>query len=94
MILTSLVLYFTPCVRVIKDDDVVVVRTGPPDRVGNCALVNLTVGTLEVGCTPGNNGGMPQHFVARVYAAPTHTLLATLREDKTPRYSVQKETVK
>ncbi|XP_042233693.1 hemicentin-2-like isoform X1 [Homarus americanus] len=64
-----------------------VVEAGPPERVGNCVLVNLTVGSLEVGCTPGNDGGLPQRFVARVYAAPTHALLATLEED-TPRFHV------
>ncbi|KAG7154808.1 Contactin-5-like 2, partial [Homarus americanus] len=60
----------------------------PPERVGNCVLVNLTVGTLEVGCTPGNDGGLPQRFVARVYASPTHTLLATLEEEE-PRFHVE-----
>lgn len=49
--------------------------------------MNLTVGTLEVGCTPGNDGGMPQRFVARVYAAPTQALLATL-EESSPRFHV------
>ncbi|KAK7001259.1 hypothetical protein SK128_004592, partial [Halocaridina rubra] len=64
-----------------------VVEAGPPERVGNCVLVNLTVGTLEVECTPGNNGGLPQRFIARVFAAPTHTLLVTLEED-VPRFHV------
>ncbi|XP_050721935.1 nephrin-like [Eriocheir sinensis] len=64
-----------------------VVEAGPPERVANCVLVNLTVGTLEVGCTPGNDGGMPQRFVARVYAAPTQALLATL-EESSPRFHV------
>ncbi|XP_066942556.1 nephrin-like [Macrobrachium rosenbergii] len=65
-----------------------VVEAGPPERVGNCVLVNLTVGTLEVECTAGNDGGLPQRFVARVYAAPTHTLLVTL-EEETPRFHVE-----
>ncbi|XP_047492059.1 nephrin-like [Penaeus chinensis] len=64
-----------------------VVEAGPPERVGNCMLVNLTVSTLEVECTPGSDGGLQQKFVARVYAAPTHTLVATLEED-TPRFCV------
>ena len=51
-------------------------------------LVNLTVGTLEVGCTPGNDGGLPQYFVARVYTSPTHILLATLQEQE-PRFHVE-----
>ncbi|XP_069936036.1 uncharacterized protein [Cherax quadricarinatus] len=62
--------------------------SGPPERVGNCVLVNLTVASLEVGCTAGNDGGLPQRFIARVYAAPTHTLLATLEEEHTPRFHV------
>ncbi|XP_069170194.1 protein turtle homolog B [Procambarus clarkii] len=65
-----------------------VIEAGPPERVGNCILVNLTVGTLEVGCTPGNDGGLPQRFVARVYTSPTHTLLATMEEDD-PRFHVE-----
>ncbi|XP_050687066.1 nephrin-like [Eriocheir sinensis] len=65
-----------------------VVEAGPPERVGNCKLVNLTVGTLEVGCTPGNDGGLPQYFVARVFASPKHILLATLRE-REPRFHVE-----
>lgn len=65
-----------------------VVEAGPPERVANCVLVNLTVGTLEVGCTPGNDGGLPQYFVARVYTSPTHILLATLQEQE-PRFHVE-----
>ncbi|XP_069936889.1 nephrin-like [Cherax quadricarinatus] len=65
-----------------------VIEAGPPERVGNCVLVNLTVASLEVGCTAGNDGGLPQRFIARVYAAPTHTLLATLEEEHTPRFHV------
>ncbi|XP_069943893.1 protein turtle homolog A isoform X2 [Cherax quadricarinatus] len=64
-----------------------IVEAGPPEPVGNCVLVNLTVGSLEVGCTPGSDGGLPQRFVARVYASPTHTLVATLQEDA-PRFHV------
>ncbi|KAK4309229.1 hypothetical protein Pmani_019125, partial [Petrolisthes manimaculis] len=64
-----------------------VVEAGPPERVGSCVLVNLTLGTLEVGCTAGSDGGLRQRFVARVYAAPTHTLLVTLEEDE-PRFHV------
>ncbi|KAK4310318.1 hypothetical protein Pmani_018136 [Petrolisthes manimaculis] len=64
-----------------------VVEAGPPERVTNCVLVNLTVGTLEVECMSGSDGGKPQHFVARVFAAPTHTLIATLQEP-TPRFHV------
>ena len=45
------------------------------------------MGTLEVGCTPGNDGGLPQYFVARVYTSPTHILLATLQEQE-PRFHV------
>ncbi|XP_071531182.1 LOW QUALITY PROTEIN: protein turtle homolog B-like [Panulirus ornatus] len=66
----------------------IVVEAGPPERVANCVLMNLTMGTLEVGCTPGNDGGLPQRFVARVYAAPTHTLLATMEEED-PRFHVE-----
>lgn len=52
-------------------------------------LVNLTVGTLEVSCKPGNDGGLKQHWVAKVYAAATHRLLTTLREEEQPRFHVE-----
>lgn len=61
--------------------------TGPPDNVGNCDLLNLTVASLEVACTAGRDGGRPQWFVAQVYEPTTHRLLATL-EEATPRFRV------
>ena len=53
----------------------------------NCVLVNLTITSLEVGCTAGRDGGRQQWFKAQVYAATTHRLLATL-EETTPRFRV------
>ncbi|XP_042859977.1 nephrin-like [Penaeus japonicus] len=58
-----------------------VVEAGPPESVANCTLVNLTVETLEVKCTPGSDGGLPQRFEARVFASPTNTLVTTMVED-------------
>ncbi|KAG7176817.1 putative Immunoglobulin domain-containing protein 2 [Homarus americanus] len=60
---------------------------GPPERVEDCELVNHTGGTLEVVCSPGGDGGLPQWFVGRVYDASTHTLLDTLEESH-PRFQV------
>ena len=43
---------------------------------------------LEVRCSPGSsNGGSSQRFVAKVFAASTHTLLAELKR-KIPRFHV------
>ncbi|XP_050688401.1 hemicentin-2-like isoform X2 [Eriocheir sinensis] len=64
-----------------------VIEAGPPDNVGNCDLLNLTVASLEVACTAGRDGGRPQWFVAQVYEPTTHRLLATL-EEATPRFRV------
>ncbi|XP_042229711.1 nephrin-like [Homarus americanus] len=64
-----------------------VLEAGPPERVEDCELVNHTGGTLEVVCSPGGDGGLPQWFVGRVYDASTHTLLDTLEESH-PRFQV------
>ncbi|XP_069177783.1 synaptogenesis protein syg-2-like [Procambarus clarkii] len=64
-----------------------VLEAGPPERVEACQLVNHTGGTLEVRCSPGGDGGLPQWFVGRVFDANTHTLLVTLEED-VPRFQV------
>ena len=53
----------------------------------DCNLVNHTQGTLEVSCQPGSDGGSPQRFVAKVFASPTETVLATLEADS-PRFQV------
>ncbi|XP_050724669.1 hemicentin-2-like isoform X2 [Eriocheir sinensis] len=64
-----------------------VLEAGPPERVENCDLVNLTGGTLEVQCSPGHDGGLQQWFIGRVYEAASHKLLATL-EEKTPKFKM------
>ena len=50
-------------------------------------LVNHTLGTLEVRCSPGGDGGSPQRFVAKVFASPTNTQLAKL-EALQPKFHV------
>ncbi|XP_063880551.1 nephrin-like [Scylla paramamosain] len=62
-------------------------HVGPPERVESCDLVNLTGGTLEVKCSPGHDGGLPQWFIGRVYDAISHKLLATM-EETTPRFQM------
>nr|XP_045594080.1 uncharacterized protein LOC123755425 [Procambarus clarkii] len=64
-----------------------VLEAGPPERVEACQLVNHTGGTLEVRCSPGSDGGLPQWFVGRVFDANTHKLLVTL-EEAVPRFQV------
>ncbi|XP_047738172.1 uncharacterized protein LOC125178462, partial [Hyalella azteca] len=64
-----------------------VVEAGPPESVRDCMLVNHTLGALEVRCAPGGDGGSPQRFVAKVFASPTHTQLATL-EASLPKFHV------
>ncbi|CAL4119789.1 unnamed protein product, partial [Meganyctiphanes norvegica] len=69
-----------------------VVEAGPPERVRNCRLENHTVGTLEVHCEAGSNGGLVQTFIARVYAALSQTLLATLEASDKPSFHLQELT--
>ena len=58
---------------------------GPPERVKNCVLVNHTVGSLEVRCSPGRNGGSTQKFLAKVFSSAEKTPLTELRSHK-PRF--------
>ncbi|XP_066948944.1 kin of IRRE-like protein 2 isoform X2 [Macrobrachium rosenbergii] len=64
-----------------------VVEAGPPESVTDCDLVNHTGGSLEVLCTPGEDGGLPQWFEGRVYSSPSYKLLVML-EESTPRFHV------
>ncbi|XP_071527602.1 neural cell adhesion molecule 1-like isoform X2 [Panulirus ornatus] len=64
-----------------------VIEAGPPEHVEDCELVNHTGGRLEVRCSPGSDGGLPQWFVGKVYDAATHSLLVTIKET-VPRFQV------
>ncbi|XP_076065557.1 nephrin-like isoform X2 [Oratosquilla oratoria] len=64
-----------------------VTEAGPPEPVRNCVLMNQTMGSLEVKCTEGEDGGLEQRFVANVYNARTHELQATLNA-LSPRFHV------
>ena len=61
--------------------------SGPPESVRDCMLVNHTVGTLEVRCAPGGDGGSPQRFVARVFDSLTNKKFAKL-EALQPKFHV------
>ncbi|XP_047105067.1 neural cell adhesion molecule 2-like [Schistocerca piceifrons] len=47
-----------------------VVAAGRPFPVRNCSLWNQTASSVEVVCQPGFDGGLPQHFVLELHAAP------------------------
>lgn len=42
-------------------------HTGPPESLQNCTVVNHTENTIQVECTEGYNGGLPQVFTIEVY---------------------------
>ncbi|XP_068239987.1 neural cell adhesion molecule 1-like [Palaemon carinicauda] len=64
-----------------------VVEAGPPESVTDCDLVNHTGGSLEVLCSPGEDGGLTQWFEGRVYSSPSYKLLFML-EESTPKFHV------
>lgn len=43
------------------------IPAGPPDPPRNCSIANQTNEALVVECTPGFDGGLPQHFVMEAW---------------------------
>ncbi|KAG0718039.1 Nephrin [Chionoecetes opilio] len=43
------------------------IPAGPPDPPRNCSIANQTSEALVVECTPGFDGGLPQHFVMEAW---------------------------
>lgn len=43
-----------------------IVPAGKPDAVSNCSCVNTSSDSVEIACTPGYDGGLPQHFLIEV----------------------------
>ncbi|GBP20622.1 Nephrin [Eumeta japonica] len=50
-----------------------VVAAGRPHAPRNCSLANHTADSVEVGCTPGFDGGLPQVFLLEVYTPGSGT---------------------
>ncbi|XP_045133335.1 nephrin-like [Portunus trituberculatus] len=51
-----------------KDPCVIhLIPAGPPDPPRNCSIANQTSEALVVECTPGFDGGLPQHFVMEAW---------------------------
>ncbi|KAK8403324.1 hypothetical protein O3P69_000444 [Scylla paramamosain] len=57
------------------------VTAGPPERVTNCSVFNVTSHTAEVSCSPGFNGGLPQSFLHQVRVADTGQVLYNVTSD-------------
>ncbi|XP_045111942.1 nephrin-like isoform X2 [Portunus trituberculatus] len=58
------------------------VTAGPPERVTNCSVFNVTSHTAEVSCSPGFNGGLPQSFLHQVRVADTGQVLYNVTSDE------------
>ncbi|XP_066997421.2 nephrin-like [Anabrus simplex] len=48
-----------------------IVPAGKPDPPRNCILMNRTTNSLQVSCSRGFDGGLPQEFTMELYAAST-----------------------
>lgn len=61
---------------------------GKPGPLRNCSLFNQTGDSLEVECTPGFDGGLPQKFVLEVYEALSMQLRLNLSNEVAPAFRV------
>ncbi|XP_071528017.1 neural cell adhesion molecule 2-like isoform X2 [Panulirus ornatus] len=55
-----------------------VVSAGPPERVTNCSVFNVTSHTAGVTCLPGFNGGLSQRFLHQIRLASSGELMFNL----------------
>ncbi|CAG9837594.1 unnamed protein product [Diabrotica balteata] len=55
-----------------------IIPAGKPDPPYNCTIVNMTNESLEVECTDGFDGGLPQHFILEVYDSGNGLSLANV----------------
>ncbi|KAF2351108.1 Fibronectin type III [Trinorchestia longiramus] len=51
---------------------------GPPDPVHNCSQFNLSATDVNVRCSPGFDGGLPQTFIMELYDEQTGRLVANV----------------
>ncbi|KAA0193396.1 hypothetical protein HAZT_HAZT003192 [Hyalella azteca] len=51
---------------------------GPPDPVHNCSQFNLSATDVNVRCSPGFDGGLPQTFIMELYDEQTGKLVANV----------------
>lgn len=42
-------------------------KTGKPDPLANCTVLNQTYNGFQIECTEGFDGGLPQEFVLEAY---------------------------
>ncbi|XP_055701884.1 nephrin-like isoform X1 [Phlebotomus papatasi] len=61
---------------------------GKPDPLSNCTVFNQTVDTLQLECIEGYNGGLPQEFIVRVYAARSTQVIAS-QTSKSPFFELK-----
>nr|XP_040583949.1 nephrin-like isoform X1 [Lepeophtheirus salmonis] len=67
-----------------------IIAAGKPEAVQNCSIVNESTDSFGVNCSPGFNGGLPQHFTLAVYKVgedQSRTLVANL-SSPTPHFTV------
>ncbi|XP_068232216.1 LOW QUALITY PROTEIN: protein turtle-like [Palaemon carinicauda] len=61
---------------------------GSPEKPKSCTLKNQSATSLYVSCTPGQNGGLKQHFIATILNAETRKVVTKVTSN-TPHFSVQ-----
>ncbi|KAF7490044.1 B-cell receptor CD22 [Sarcoptes scabiei] len=66
-----------------------IVEAGPPNPVHDCRIVNVTMTSFILECTPGENGGLRQIFHLEVYNIEKEHLQGNLTSMDEPRFAVE-----
>ncbi|XP_045465735.1 nephrin isoform X2 [Harmonia axyridis] len=64
-----------------------IITASKPDPPFNCSIVNQTSDSVEVECSEGYNGGLPQYFILEVHEQQGEKLLANVSSN-TPLFGV------
>ena len=64
-------------------------HTQPPTSPHNCSVQNRTRNSLDLGCLPGNSGGLQQIFHLQVYSLNPNKLLQNLNNTEAPYFAIK-----
>ncbi|CAM1302386.1 Uncharacterised protein g3247 [Pycnogonum litorale] len=59
---------------------------GPPEPLYNCSIVNQTLDSIQVFCSEGYHGGLPQVFTMEVYDKLSNSLQANITNKEAPSF--------
>ncbi len=62
--------------------------SGKPQSVQNCTLSNQTDSSVEVKCSPGYDGGLPQVFTLEIYAPTSSLPIYNVTEKEQPIFRI------